>query len=75
MPLYKDLNSDSGVSSYELGDDSITVHFKRGGSYIYTCASAGSHHIAEMKRLALAGDGLNSYIQKFVRKGYLKKLR
>lgn len=74
MPLYKDINGDSGVQSYEIGDGSITVHFERGGSYLYTNASAGAHHISEMQRLAQAGDGLNAYINRHVRKNYAQKL-
>lgn len=74
MPLYKDINGDSGVQSYEIGDGSITVHFERGGSYLYTNASAGADHIVEMQRLAQIGDGLNAYINKYVRKNYAQKL-
>lgn len=74
MPLYKDINGDSGVSAYEIKLDSIVVHFERGGSYLYTTASAGAVHIAEMKRLAEKGDGLNAYIYKYVRKKYAAKL-
>ncbi|TWG89409.1 hypothetical protein L599_004400000020 [Luteimonas sp. J16] len=74
MPLYKDINGDSGVQSYEIGDGSIIVQFERGGSYLYTNASAGADHIAEMQRLAQIGDGLNAYINKYVRKNYAQKL-
>lgn len=74
MPLYRDINGDSGVRAYELGDGTITVHFEKGGSYVYTNASAGAHHIVEMQRLAQLGDGLNAYINKHVRKNYASKL-
>lgn len=74
MPLYKDINGDSGVLSYEIGDGSITVHFERGGSYPYTNSSTGADHIAEMQRLAQIGDGLNAYINKHVGKNYAQKL-
>jgi len=63
MPIYKDIDGDSGVNSYEYGDDCITVWFNgTSRSYTYSYASAGSHHIEEMKRLADIGDGLNAYI-------------
>lgn len=74
MPQYKDINGDSGVESYEIGEGSITVHFERGGSYVYTNTSAGQDCIQEMQRLARNGDGLNTYINKHVRKNYYKKL-
>ncbi len=74
MPQYKDINGDSGVESYEIGEGSITVHFERGGSYLYTNASAGQNCIEEMHRLAKNGDGLNAYINRHVRKNYASKL-
>ena len=75
MQHYTDINSDSGVSAYETGPDSITVQFKDGSAYLYTDGSAGSAAISTMKQLAASGDGLNSYINKYVKKGYASKLR
>ncbi|UGB39017.1 hypothetical protein [Frateuria soli] len=74
MPLYKDINGDSGVQAYDIGEGAITVHFEKGGSYLYTNASTGADHVAEMQRLAQLGDGLNAYINKYVRKNYALKL-
>lgn len=74
MPLYRNINGDSGVYSYELGLGSITVQFDHGGSYLYTNASSGASHISEMQRLAQSGDGLNSYINRHVSKNYAQKL-
>ncbi len=64
MNNYRDWDNDSGVTSYEIGDDYIIVQFKSGRDryYKYTHASAGSMDIEEMKKLASAGDGLNEYI-------------
>ena len=75
MKLYKNLGGDSGVSAYEIGDDSITVQFSNGTVYLYTYRSAGSANIEEMKLLASAGEGLNSYIKRYVNKEYESKLR
>jgi hypothetical protein len=75
MKHYKDITGDSGVSAYEIGDDSIAVQFKDGAVYLYTYASAGRQTIEAMKRLAVGGDGLNSYINRNARKSYAKKLR
>ncbi len=63
-------NVNSGIQSFEIMDDGIRVQFKRGGTYVYTVASAGAVHIQEMTRLAELGDGLNTYINKYVKRGY-----
>lgn len=75
METYKNLNGDSGITGYEIGYDQITVEFKDGSAYLYTNSSAGSNNIEQMKTLARNGKGLNSFINKYVRKLYAKKLR
>jgi hypothetical protein len=75
MQSYTDVGGDSGVAGYEIGSDSIKVQFKDGSVYLYTHASAGGGSIERMKELAAQGDGLNSYINKFVRTRYAAKLR
>ncbi|MCG6169731.1 hypothetical protein [Leptospira sanjuanensis] len=74
MEYYKDLDNDSSISGYDIGPDSITIYFKSGGAYLYTYQSAGSSNIEQMKRLAQSGEGLNSYIMKFVKNNYARKL-
>ena len=75
MTIYKDIDGDSGVRSYEYGTDWITVEFERGQQrhYKYTFASAGSLHVDRMKALADQGEGLNAYINKNVGKSYEQK--
>lgn len=75
MEQYRDLNGDSGVVAYEIGSDSITVEFRGGATYSYNYGSAGRSHIETMKGLAASGDGLNSYINRNVKKLYAAKLR
>lgn len=75
MERYKNLGGNSGVSAYEIGAESITVQFTSGAVYLYTYKSAGSSNIEKMKSLAVAGQGLNSFITINVRKGYESKLR
>ncbi|MBY7900399.1 hypothetical protein KW459_05680 [Vibrio fluvialis] len=75
MERYKNVGGDSGVAFYELGCDSITVQFTTGATYLYNYQSAGQQHIEQMKSLAAAGHGLNSYIKKHVNRGYAAKLR
>lgn len=71
MQPYTDINGDSGVAAFELGDDYIHVQFKKSGkTYSYTYASAGQQAVEQMKHLALAGDGLNSFIMRNVRTSY-----
>ena len=65
-------NSDSGVRSYAIGDDFITVQFKDGDIYKYSYSSAGTRNIEIMKGLALRGRGLNTFINKYVKKKYVK---
>lgn len=75
MERYKNLGGDSGVSAYEIGDDSIIVQFSNGTVCLYTYRSAGSANIEKIKLLATAGERLNSYIKRYVNKGYESKLR
>jgi len=75
MERYRNIGGDSGVAGYENGPDYIRVQFSDGAVYLYTYASAGSNNIEEMKRLAAAGEGLNAFIIKNVRKRYAKKER
>ena len=72
MQPYNDIDRDSNIDSFEIGDDYITVKFFDGQTYIYTYASAGSHHVEEMKRLANRHDGLNAYINRH-KPGYSRK--
>lgn len=74
MPLYRDLGEDSGVHSYEILSDGILVTFSSNVAYEYTYSSAGRLHIENMKSLAMQGQGLNGYINKYVKKGYSRIL-
>jgi hypothetical protein len=75
MPKYRDVDGDSGVIGYEYGADWIEVEFKKGanGFYRYSYMSAGSQNVEKMKRLADAGEGLNSYINRQVARRYASK--
>jgi hypothetical protein len=75
MEQYKNLGGNSNVSSYETGNDHIKVRFKDGMIYLYNNSSAGSHNIETMKRLAMHGRGLNSFIKTDVNKMYASKSR
>lgn len=77
MPVYLNLNGDSGISSYEMGQDFISVTFTQGTfrTYSYTYARPGATHVETMKQLAIQGYGLNAYINSnpAVRNGYASR--
>ena len=74
MERYKNLGGNSEVRAYEIGEDSLIVQFSDGWNYVYTNRSAG-RYIEKMKVLAIAGQGLNSFIKLNVRFNYSKKYR
>lgn len=75
MERYRNLSGKSGVGAYAIGDDFIAVRFSSGTIYWYTVESIGSRHFAEMKRLAIQGRGLGTYISTHseVSAGYAKR--
>ncbi|AXV99844.1 hypothetical protein CJO81_03165 [Ralstonia solanacearum] len=75
MERYANRGGDSNVVAYEIEQNSITVQFGDGSIYLYTSQSAGAMNLEHMKQLAIAGQGLNSFIGRVVRKGYASKLR
>lgn len=74
MERYKDLDGDSGISAFENDAESITVKFRDGSVYQYTYRSAGVINVEEMKYLAIRGRGLNSFINRHVKKKYAVKV-
>ena len=75
MEQYANKNNDSGISSYQIGNDYIWVGFKQGGVYEYTHASAGAANVEKMTSLARSGSGLNSFINTYVKNRYFRKIR
>lgn len=75
MAIYKNLNGDSGVYSYEIYEERIVVTFSTGLSYEYTNVSAGIENIEAMKSLAINGHGLNEFINANVKYKYSRKWR
>lgn len=72
---YLDVDGDSGIVAYAIGDGWIHVRFESGATYAYEAEKLGRRHIATMQRLAMEGDGLNSYIRRNrdVYNGYSRK--
>jgi hypothetical protein len=73
MQTYKNLNRNSGIKAYELGEDFIQVVFNDGDTYLYTYESAGKRNIEEMKKLAVSGKGLSTFISTKIKKRYASK--
>lgn len=55
--------------------DYIKVEFAEGPLYLYTHSTPGMHKVEQMKKLALAGKGLSSFISRKVRDQYASRLR
>lgn len=71
MQKYLNFSGRSNVESFEIGENFIVVKFYgTARTYRYSYMSAGQINVENMKRLALAGRGLNSYINKHVRFEY-----
>lgn len=70
MEIYSNRNGHSGVSAYEIGTNYIRVRFSTGSIYQYSYRKAGQYHVENMKRLAIQGFGLNSYINNNVKFKY-----
>lgn len=75
MNRYANRGGNSGVTGYETAEGQITVQFSDGSQYLYNSSSPGAAVVTEMQRLAAAGEGLNSYISRVVRKNFAQKLR
>lgn len=75
MERYRDIDGDSGVTGYEIGPDFIRVEFRHAKVYLYTYASTGSRDVDNMKNLAMAGDGLGTYINRNVKDRYAQRER
>ncbi len=72
MQLYKNLGGNSNVRAFFIGEDYIDVQFNGGSIYRYSYRSAGKDKVEQMKKLAVQGCGLNSYIMRNARKDYEK---
>jgi len=74
MNRYLNLGGASGVASWKQTADGLEVGFRDGHVYLYTGAITGQMHVARMTDLAVQGRGLNSYINRYVRKRYAARI-
>ncbi len=73
MRKYKNLSGDSGVVAYSYTEEKIAITFQDGETYVYSNSKPGRKHVSEMKKLARKGQGLATYINKYVRGNYESK--
>ncbi|WP_296260105.1 MULTISPECIES: hypothetical protein [unclassified Pseudomonas] len=60
--------------AFRLEEGSILVEFADQSRYLYNTIKPGPAAVAELQKLARAGQGLNSYINRIIRKNYFEKL-
>ena len=73
MQAYKNLGGNSGVKQFSIGEDYIDVKFiGEKPPYRYSYESAGRAKVEEMKKLAMQGKGLNSFIMRNAKDDYVK---
>lgn len=75
MMPYANRSGNSGVVSFEIAEDSISIEFRDGHTYQYTYSSAGQRNVERMKRLARNGQGLSTFISQNVKNDYARKWR
>ena len=73
MEQYKNVNGNSNVKAFSCGTNYIDVQFRGGTIYRYSYKSAGDLKVEQMKRLAVQGRGLNSYIMRNAKKEYERR--
>jgi len=59
-----------GAVAFEIGPESIDVEFSSGWIYRFTYERPGALRVERMKELALAGQGLSTFISRHVKNRY-----
>ena len=70
MQIYKNLGGKSNIVAYSIGENYIDVQFRDNSIYRYSYGSAGVAKVEQMKKLAIQGVGLNSYIMRQAKRNY-----
>jgi len=65
MRAYKDRGGNRFITAYETGPDYISIRFMDGTQYRYTWKSAGALNVERMKWLAVTGDNLKDYMDRY----------
>lgn len=73
MKKYLNRSGNSGVTYYEIGKDYIKVLFiDMDKTYLYNYIKPGKVHVEKMKKLAVKGLGLSTYISRYVKENYYR---
>ena len=75
MKTYDNLGGDSSVAAYDYNSQVIKVQFDDGWIYEYEASKIGAADFQQMISLADSGHGLNSYINRYIRKRFSNKYR
>lgn len=67
---YANVGGNSSVRGYDHGEDWFVVMFSDGSRYLYTLKSTTPEALDWMRKYAMAGKGLNSYIMRLQRENY-----
>jgi len=71
MKRYANLHRDSGVEKYLIAPTSIKFKFNNNTKiYVYNYTKPGKNHVQQMKKLALTGRGLATYVSQNIKKNY-----
>jgi hypothetical protein len=70
MQKYGNKSGDSGILAFEIAKNFILIKFVTGQIYKYSYTTPGNFHVEQMKKLALSGKGLATYINQHVRANY-----
>ncbi len=62
MKPYKNSSGQSTVKAFQIYSDGVKVAFNDGSIYLYLREKTGREIVEKMKVLALAGEGLATYI-------------
>jgi len=74
MQRYRSRKPSVGVRAFALHDTSIDIEFQDGRRYRYDYNKPGEQKVEIMKRLAIAGEGLTTFINQHVRDAYACRL-
>jgi hypothetical protein len=75
MLRYKSHKRNVGVLAYETGKDFIKLQFQDGRVYLYDYTKPGKTAVNKMKKLAVTGRGLTTYVNQHVRENYSRKIK
>lgn len=73
MHRYQNLQQNSGVTHYDIRPTSIRIRFMNGAVYVYDYRVPGRRDVEAMKRFAIEGRGLSTYISQHVGDRYASK--